>query len=79
MLREMAERGERAKGGGDLKKELRPATLSDFGITKTQSHRWQKVAKVRHVFLIFVAAITRSSDISSLRQAAFIVSTTASR
>jgi hypothetical protein len=44
MLKEMAEKGERDAGGrGRI--ELRPATqLSDLGITKTQSSRWQKLA-----------------------------------
>jgi hypothetical protein len=30
LLAEMREKGERAKGGGDLRKEFHPATLSDF-------------------------------------------------
>ena len=50
LLKGMAERGERAKGGGDLRKELQPATLSDFGLTKTQSSKWQKL-----VALVLVA------------------------
>jgi hypothetical protein len=42
----MADNGERAKGGGDLRKELPPATLSDFGISKMQSSRWQKLGEM---------------------------------
>jgi len=44
LLKEMAATGERDPGGrGRI--ELRPATqLSDLGITKTQSSRWQKLA-----------------------------------
>jgi N6-adenosine-specific RNA methylase IME4 len=43
LLKEMADRGERDPGGrGRI--ELRPATqLADLGVTKTQSHRWQKL------------------------------------
>ena len=46
MLAEMRERGERARGGESIrpKPELRPATLADFGISKTQSGRWQGLA-----------------------------------
>jgi len=44
LLVEMKRTGERAKGGGDMRKELPPATLSDVGLTKTQSSRWQKLA-----------------------------------
>ena len=43
LLAEMKENGERAKGGGDLRKELQPATLSGLGVTTTQSSRWQKI------------------------------------
>ncbi len=46
LMKEIGEKGERAKGGGDLKKELRLATLSDFGFSKTQSCRWQKLAQM---------------------------------
>jgi hypothetical protein len=44
LLKEMGDAGERARGGGDLRKELQPATLSDLGVTRTQSSRWQKLA-----------------------------------
>lgn len=46
ILAEMAERGERARGGGDLRKESRPAILSDFGLTADQSYRWRKLAEL---------------------------------
>jgi N6-adenosine-specific RNA methylase IME4 len=41
LLSEMAERGERPRG---RKKESHVATLSDLGVSKTQSSRWQKLA-----------------------------------
>ena len=44
MLRDMAESGERAKGGGDLRKESPGITLSAIGVTKHQSSRWQGLA-----------------------------------
>jgi hypothetical protein len=44
LLNQMAERGERAKGGEAGRRELPRATLADLGVTKTESHRWRKVA-----------------------------------
>jgi hypothetical protein len=48
LLIEMRENGERHKGHGDQKSELRPATpkLSDLNVSKTQSSRWQKLASL---------------------------------
>jgi len=43
LLRIMAERDERPKG---RKKESHVATLSDLGVSKTQSSRWQKLASL---------------------------------
>jgi hypothetical protein len=39
LLKEMADNGERAKGGEVGRRELQPATLDDLGISKTQSSR----------------------------------------
>jgi hypothetical protein len=51
LLREMKERGERHQGKGQSRKVLRSQAatvsepkLSDLGITKTQSSRWQQLA-----------------------------------
>jgi hypothetical protein len=44
LLRGMAERGERAKGGEAGRRELQPVTLDDLGVTKAQSSRWQNLA-----------------------------------
>jgi DNA N-6-adenine-methyltransferase (Dam) len=48
LLREMAAKGERDRGHGDrqsAKAKSRPTTqLSDLGVTKTESSKWQKLA-----------------------------------
>jgi hypothetical protein len=45
LLKEMAERGERRGSGGDYVTEhgsIEEPSLSDLGVTKKQSHNWQK-------------------------------------
>jgi hypothetical protein len=48
LLIEMGKNGERHSGRGDQKSESRPATpkLSSYGITKDQSSKWQKLARM---------------------------------
>jgi hypothetical protein len=50
LLREMRENGERDSGSGDRQSEKaklqRSTQLSDLGVTKTQSSRWQKLARL---------------------------------
>jgi hypothetical protein len=47
LLEKMAESGERSRGGGDTAdKSSAKETLFDLGVTKKQSHEWQKLAKV---------------------------------
>jgi hypothetical protein len=45
LLREMVERGERERRGGDRAKS-HDATLPDLGVTKSESSRWQRLADV---------------------------------
>jgi hypothetical protein len=45
LLREMAERGERERRGGDRAKS-HDATLPGLGVTKSESSRWQRLADV---------------------------------
>jgi hypothetical protein len=52
LLKEMSDSGERARGGGDIRKELQPATLFDLGVTKTQSSRWQKLGSLEQNDLV---------------------------
>lgn len=44
MLKHSRESGERAGSGGSLRKESQVSTLSDIGVSKDQSARWQALA-----------------------------------
>jgi N6-adenosine-specific RNA methylase IME4 len=82
LLIEMRESGQRASGGGDLRKESPPATLSEIGVTNTQSSRWQKlaalddqafeqrakVAKRAAVHSVDATAAERSAEKKALRE-----------
>lgn len=47
LLRDMAETGERVKGGDPKSRPATLAKLDDLGVSKTQSSRWQKLAELR--------------------------------
>jgi hypothetical protein len=57
LLKEMAERGERAKQGRPNKSSEGEPFLGDLGVTKKQSHEWQKLAALA------VAAVAASSAV----------------
>lgn len=44
VLADMALNGERARSGGDMRKESTPSILSELGISPDESSRWQKLA-----------------------------------
>jgi hypothetical protein len=73
LLREMAARGERHRGGGDQKKGSQDDTpkLADLGVTKSQSSRWQKLADLQGKFFEKkVAAAKREAILSSAERRA---------
>jgi N6-adenosine-specific RNA methylase IME4 len=66
VLAKMAERDERPKG---RKKESHVATLPDLGITKTQSSRWQQLAKLPDDKFEAHVATAKKSAVASLDHA----------
>lgn len=65
-LAEMAGLDERPKG---RKKESHVATLSDLGITKTQSSRWQQLARMSDAIFQAHVALAKKSAVASLDRA----------
>ena len=65
--------GDRAKSGGDMKKpeESRPPTLSEIGITKDQSSRWQSLASMSDAH--FETAVATAKDTAGEVTTAFML------
>lgn len=71
MLTQAQGRGELAKAGGDMKKESPPPTLSDIGITKDQSSRWQQLASMTEEH--FEAAVATAKETAGQVTTAFML------
>lgn len=71
MLRDGRESGQRASSGGDSKKESPPPTLSDIGITKDQSSRWQSLASMSDDH--FETAVATAKDTAGQVTTAFML------
>lgn len=71
MLAQGRANGERAKSGGDMKKESTPPTLSDIGITRDQSSRWQSLASMSDEH--FETAVATAKDTAGQVTTAFML------
>jgi len=71
MLRDGRKSGERASSGGDSKKESPPPTLSDIGITRDQSSRWQSLAGMSEEH--FETAVATAKDTAGQVTTAFML------
>jgi hypothetical protein len=71
MLARAQAAGELAKAGGDMKKESPPATLSDIGITRDQSSRWQSLAGMSDAH--FETAVATAKDTAGQVTTAFML------
>jgi hypothetical protein len=75
LLAEMGENEQRQRRGGDRKSKLHdetliePPTLSDLGITKSQSSRWQQEAKVPEETFEQYVAETKAAKYKRMLQA----------
>ena len=74
LLKQMAERGERDDGRGNrnpsLKSQDATPKLSDFGISKTQSSRWQKLADLNEDDFEARTATAKKQAVSSVEATA---------
>lgn len=69
LLGEMAERGERAVRGQAQKSHdatFQPPQLADLGVTKQQSHRWQKLGEMDDAAFEQRAAVAKKQAVSSV-------------
>lgn len=71
MLMNSRTSGQRAGSGGSLKKESKPATLSDIGISNDQSSRWQQLASMSEEH--FEAAVATAKDTAGQVTTAFML------
>lgn len=71
MLAHGFETGERARSGGAMKKESPPPTLSDIGISKDQSSRWQSLAGMSEEH--FETAVATAKDTAGQVTTAFML------
>lgn len=71
MLAAGFESGERARSGGAMKKESPPPTLSDIGISRDQSSRWQSLANMSDEH--FETAVATAKDTAGQVTTAFML------
>lgn len=71
LLAQSFESGERARSGGAMKKESPPSTLSDIGISKDQSSRWQSLAQMSEEH--FETAVATAKDTAGQVTTAFML------
>lgn len=76
MLRDSAARGDRFPAGGPREKqaeshdEIRPSTLTELGVTNTQSSRWQALAAMPEEH--FETAVATAKETAGQVTAAFM-------
>lgn len=71
LLAQSFDSGERARSGGAMKKESPPSTLSDIGISRDQSSRWQSLAGMSDEH--FETAVATAKDTAGQVTTAFML------